>query len=191
MVIREQAQLISAAAFWELSHQPEYADKMLELVEGVVVEMSRPGGEHGVLQSRIGAVILSFVENHSLGHVTTESGYILFVDPITGKDTVRGPYVGFVRLERAPDGLPAGYIPFPPDLAVEVVLPNDMVYDIDKKVADYRKAGVPLVWVIYPLSKRVIVHTLEGDTVVNSNGVLDGGDVLPGFTLPLTRIFPN
>jgi len=187
MVIQQK--FISAAEFWELSHQPEYANKVVELVGGEIVEMSRLGAEHGFIAGKTFRYIDEFVEKGNLGYVTTESGYILFKNPHTGKDTVRGPDVAFVRLEHAPDGLPEGYFPFPPDLAIEVVSPNDTAYDIDEKVADYLRAGVVLVWVLYP-RKRAIVHTAQGETLIGLQGALDGGEVLPGFSLPLARIFP-
>lgn len=185
-----QETLISAAAFWELSHQPEYADKHVELVEGEIVTMSRPGIEHGYVSGKVFRYVDVFVEEHALGFVTVESGYILFTDPVTGRDTVRGPDVAFFRRERAPEGLPEPYAPFPPDLAVEVVSPNDNIYALDEKVAGYLRAGVALVWVLYP-RKRALVHTPHGETLIGPNGVLDGGDVLPGFTLPLALVFPK
>jgi Uma2 family endonuclease len=186
MVIQQK--LIDAAEFWELAHQPENAEKSLELVEGAVIEMSRPGGEHGVVTMDVGYYVRHFVGENNLGFVTVESGYVLFKNPTSGKDTVRGPDVGFVRLERAPDGLPEGYVPFPPDLAVEVVSPNDNIYDLDAKIAEYLRAGVSLVWVLYP-RKRALVHTPQGETLIPPHGALDGGDVLPGFSLPLAKVF--
>jgi Uma2 family endonuclease len=188
MVIRER--YISADEFWEIAHRPEYDDKMLELVEGEIREMSRPGGKHGQIVIKMSSPIYRFVEEHQLGHVTTETGYILFKNP-NGKDTVRGPDLAFVALHRAPDGLPDGHVPFAPDLAVEVVSPNDSASDIDEKVGDYLRAGVRLIWVVYPSTKTVSVYTQTTIQRVPESGFLDGGDVLPGFQLRVSEIFPK
>ena len=72
---------------------------------------------------------------------------------------VRRPDVSFVRYGRFPGGvLPKGWAKIPPDLAVEVVSPNDTAYELEEKLEDYQKVGVPLVWVIYPNSRTVRVH---------------------------------
>lgn len=190
MVVEAQAKLISAAEFWDIAHAPEYDDQLVELVEGVVVTMSRPGWKHGVVTGELYFYVRQHVKIHNLGYVSVESGFILFKNP-GGKDTVFGPDVAFVRLERAPQGLPeSGYAPFPPDLAVEVVSPNDKVYDISDKVDVYLRAGTQLVWVVDPSSRTVIVHRPDGIAAYDLNGVLDGGSVLPGFTLAVRDIFP-
>jgi len=183
-----QEKLISAAEFWELAHDPNFADKSLELAEGVLIIMSRPGAEHGLTQGETYFHIRSFVGEHDPGYVTVESDYVLFKS-LDGRDTVRGPDVAFVAKARAPQGLPEDYVPFAPDLAVEVISPNDLVYEVEEKVDEYLRAGTRLVWVISPRSKTVIVHTKEGVTAYDVNGTLDGGDVLPDFKLPVTAIF--
>lgn len=185
-----QEKLISADEFWEISHHPDFADKSLELVEGVLVVMSRPGVEHGIITGETYLHARLFVGEHDLGYVTVESGYILFKNP-DGRDTVRGPDVAFVAKERAPNGFTEGYAPFAPDLAVEVISPNDLVYDVEEKVDEYLRAGTRLVWVISPRSKTVTVYTPTSIRVVDINGTLDGGDVLPGFSLPVKAIFPQ
>jgi Uma2 family endonuclease len=106
---------------------------------------------------------------------------------------VRAPDVGFVAASRAPrdlDELPDGYVPFAPDLAIEVASPNDEKGEIEEKVSQYLKYGTRLVWVMYSARKEVKVHapgrkpkTLKvGDT-------LDGGDVLSGFKIGVKDIF--
>jgi Uma2 family endonuclease len=186
MVVGEK--LISAAEFWELSHHPEFADKSLELAEGVLVVMSRPGTEHGITQGEAYLHIRLFVGEHDLGYVTVESGYVLFKNP-DGRDTVRGPDVAFVAKERLPNGYPEDYMPFAPELAVEVVSPNDVIYEVEAKVEEYLRAGTKLVWVISPRLKTVIVYQKNGITAYDLNGTLDGGDVLPGFKLSVAAIF--
>jgi Uma2 family endonuclease len=186
MVVQEK--LYTADDLWELSQQIE--GRRLELIEGEISEMTPAGGEHGVVAGRGLLRVGVHVENHQLGYVTAaETGYILFTDE-NGKDTVLAPDVGFVSKERAPDGLPEGFIPFAPDLAVEVVSPSETYTRVARKVALYLRYGTRMVWVIDPASKTVVVHTSEGAHTFGENDTLTGGDVLPGFTLPVRDIFP-
>jgi Uma2 family endonuclease len=187
MVVQEK--FYTADDLWELSHLPENSDKRLELVEGEIREMSPSGGAHGGVVSKADRFIGDYVERNQLGYVTgAETGYTLHKNP-RGRDTVRAPDVGFVRAERLPDGLPNGYIPFAPDLAVEVVSPNDTAQDIHDKVQDYLRYGTLLVWVLYPKTRTAMAHTGEGAITLRANEVLDGGDVLPGFSVKLSEIF--
>ncbi len=187
MSIREK--FYTAEDLWELSHLPGNAEKRFELSEGELIEMPPAGGEHGGVTLNLSQPIWAFVRQHDLGYVTAaETGYILFKNP-HGADTVRAPDFGFVAKERLPEGLPQGYIPLAPDLAVEVVSPNDAADEIQRKVSEYLRYGTRLVWVAYPRSKSVVVHTTEKAVTVVIDGVLDGGDVLPGFSLPVREIF--
>jgi Uma2 family endonuclease len=183
-----QEKLISISEFWELVHDPNFADKSLELAEGVLIVMSRPGAEHGVTTVRVVTPLSQYVDQHDLGYVTVESGYVLFTNP-DGRDTVRGPDVAFVAKARAPEGLPEDYVRFAPDLAVEVVSPNDLVFEVEEKVDEYLRAGTRLVWVISSRLKIVTVYQKSGITVYDVNGTLNGGEVLPGFQLPVAAIF--
>lgn len=87
-------------------------------------------------------------------------------------------------------GLPgSGFAPLPPDLVVEVISPTNRKPDTTQKQALYAKIGVPLVWWVDPEAKTVTVHRLDRDPeVVKMDGVLDGGDVLPGFELEVKRV---
>jgi Uma2 family endonuclease len=101
------------------------------------------------------------------------------------------PDVGFVARERCAAGLPAcGFFPAPSELAVEVTSPNhDPAYNA-QKLELYRQAEVPLVWWVDPVRKTVIVYRLgQAPGIIEATGVLDGGDVPPGFTLQLQTIF--
>ena len=86
--------------------------------------------------------------------------------------------------------LDQGYLTVVPDLIVEVVSPNDEAGKLRVKVADYKRAGVPLIWVIYPETRDAEVHRL-GQPVeeIPPDGVLDGESVLPGFLLSLATLF--
>jgi len=190
MVMRER--LYTAEDLWELSHRPEYADKRLELSEGRLIIMSPAGWKHGGLAMLLGRVIGNFVEENELGMTTAaETGHLLYKNPDPDvKDTVRAPDVGFIAAARLPEGdLPDGYVPFAPDLAVEVVSPNDNPDDVHDKVSDYLKYGTRAVWVFYPKSKSVGAYTPTSFQRIERDGILDGGEVLPGFKLKLSDIF--
>jgi len=186
--IREK--LYSAEELWELSHAPENDARRFELSEGVLIEMSPAGGKHGTFASKLDRRVGNHIEDNNLGETTAaETGFLLFKNP-NGKDIVRAPDVGFVAVARIPPGgLPDGYVPFAPDLAIEVVSPNDDAEDLELKISQYLKYGTRQVWVFYPKLKRVVVHTPTGSYPIDVDGVLDGGDVLPGFTLVLKDLF--
>jgi Uma2 family endonuclease len=189
MVVREN--LYTAADLWEMSHSPEYEGKRLELSEGKLIKMSPSGGKHGGITSKLDRVIGGYVEDNNLGYTTgAETGYILFKNP-NGKDTVRAPDFGFVAAHRLPDGLPDEYIPLAPDLAVEVISPNDRADEIEGKRRDYLKYGTRMVVFVYPKFKTLKVHTAAGVQELGIDDTFDGGDVLPGFKLAVRDIFPK
>ncbi len=160
--------------------------KRHELVKGVFIEVSRPKLLHGRVQVRFASFIGRFVDEHDLGLTTTETGYVLARNP----DTVRGPDVAFVSKGRLEHPDPNEYIPIAPDLAVEIVSPNDTASEIGEKLEEYLQAGTRMVWVVYPARKTV--HVYHGDNkayIIDINGILDGGDALPGFKLPLRDVF--
>jgi Uma2 family endonuclease len=187
MVIQEK--FYTAADLWALTHHE--SERRFELTEGVLIEMSPAGGKHGGLAHELGRRVGNLVVDKKLGYVTAaETGYILNKDP-KHKDTVRAPDVGFVAKERLPDGLPDGYIPLAPDLAIEVVSPNDSAEEIASKISDYTRFGVRMFWFFYPKPKKVHVHTPPNLKILSVDDVLDGGDVLPGFKLALKDIFED
>ncbi|MEZ4504651.1 MAG: Uma2 family endonuclease [Thermomicrobiales bacterium] len=159
-----------------------------ELWEGALREVSTPGFRAAVYGARLAIATFSFADAQGLGYVTSaRCGYTLSEHP----DTVVAPDVGFVRGDRFPDGMPdRGFCPVPPDLAIEVISPTDTKAEMAEKQALYAKAGVPLVWWVDPERKTATVHRLgHAPEVVEAKGVLDGGDVLPGFELALQAIF--
>jgi Uma2 family endonuclease len=188
MALREK--IISADEFWEYSQAAE--DEMRrDLIEGVIYEISQAGETHGIIAGNIFGFIWNFVRQHSLGRVTAaETGYILHKNP-DGKDTVLAPDVGFVGNERLPAQPSPRYVPVAPDLAVEVVLPNDQYPEVAHKRRLYRAHGTRLVWIVDPKYRTVEVHTSDGMRTLQGDDTLDGGDVLPGFTLPLRDVFPR
>ena len=103
------------------------------------------------------------------------------------------PDVSFIKKGRLPgDVSPKGWVRIRPDLAIEVVAPNDLVGELEEKLDDYRKARVPLVWVIYPEQRKARVLRLNGPVVdLTEDGGLSGEDIIPGFRCPLREILPK
>jgi Uma2 family endonuclease len=166
----------------------DYSDvKHLELVRGVPRVSEPPGGVHGRLAMRLGGRLDEYVNRLGLGTVLVEAGYVLEREP----DTVRGPDISFLSITRLPpDRIPEQFIPGAPDLAVEILSPGDSWSEIEAKVREYLAGGVRLVWLVDPRERRVTVRYPDRPPrTLATDGVLDGEDVVPGFSLPLEDLF--
>ena len=125
MVMERQLQQVSADRFIALVDSPKYADRIVELVEGEIIEMPLPNAEHGEILSLLAAKIVIHVYENKLGRVATgDSGFILERNP-DGSDTVRGLDLAFISRSRAPAPLPNIFLDYAPDLAVEVISPSN------------------------------------------------------------------
>lgn len=162
-----------------------------ELVKGEYIEMAPASGGQGAVGITIGYWMVDHVRRHPTGRVyAAETGFILARNP----DTVRGPDVAYLSYPRADHPIDqVGFIEGPPDIAVEIVSPNDRDRDVAAKVGDYLAAGTPLVWVVRPKERTVTVHRsgAAGVRVLGAGDVLDGGDVLPGFAVEVRRFFQS
>lgn len=150
--------------------------------------MSPAGAKHGDIALEIGARIRIHATDHRLGRTFgAETGFLLTRDP----DTVRAPDAAFVSQARLPEtGVPVGYFPGAPDLAVEVVSPGDTAGEVEEKVQMWLTHGASLVWVIYPATRTVTAYRRDGSAnVLLDDDLLDGEAVLPGFTFPIDRLF--
>jgi Uma2 family endonuclease len=155
-----------------------------ELVDGAIV-VSPAGTRHEVVSLRLGSRLLAFVEKHDLGHVVGSSaGFRL------PGGNVRSPDVSFIakgrfKQERPPDD----FADLAPDLAVEVVSPEDRPRAVLDKVGEYLQAGVRLVWVVDPKKgEAAIYRSLTDARTLQSTDSLDGEDVLPGFRCSLAEV---
>ena len=157
-----------------------------ELVRGELRMMIPPGFEHGRIAINLTSPIANHVKSHRLGIVVAaETGFLLSRDP----DTVRAPDIAFLRATR-PAGPQRGYYPGPPDLAVEVLSPDDRPGYVREKVAEWLEAGTLAVWVVDTSQRNVTVHEAEqAPTVLGDSDVLFGGKVLPGFELAVREVF--
>ncbi|MBI3983186.1 MAG: Uma2 family endonuclease [Gemmatimonadetes bacterium] len=177
-------QLVTAEELERMGHQ----DFGYELVRGELVPVSPAGDRHGSLAALMAAALIAFVRPRHLGVVHVGAGYILARSP----DTVRGPDVAFISRKRlaALGGRRRGFIPGAPDLAVEVRSADKTFAELQAKAAECLQAGTRLVWLVDPPSQAIHIHQ-PGlvPRALSIGDVLDGADVLPGFTLPLVELF--
>jgi Uma2 family endonuclease len=172
----------------ELLALPDDGYHRYELVRGRLVCMAPAASKSAIVGGRIAARLGSYVDAHHLGvYGNADWGYRLASDP----DVVRAPDVGFVRAEHVPaEGIPPGFWPGAPDLAVEVLSPSDRFAAVIAKVQDYLAAGTRLVWALDPEARTAVVFRPGVPALVlDEGGVLDGGEVVPGFTLRLADVW--
>lgn len=160
--------------------------RLCELVDGVLVEKPM-GYRESILALWIGTVLNNFVVPRRLGVVTGEAGMMRLFAGL-----VRIPDVAFASWQRLPGGrVPKEPIPeLAPDLAVEVLSESNTNREMARKRREYFDAGVRLVWLVDPNARTVAVFTGPDQfTTLDASQTLDGGDVLPGFTLSLRDLF--
>lgn len=159
-----------------------------DLIRGEVFSMPPAGGEHGAINSKLNRRIGIFVEEHGLGETyTPDTGFILSRSP----DTILSPDFSFVRQENVlPREDQRGFLEIAPDLVIEVLSPSDTLSDATTKVMEYLDAGVRLVWLADPADHTVTVYTPDRRArVYREDDHIDGGDVLPGFSIAVADIF--
>ena len=158
-----------------------------ELIQGELREMAPAGHEHGRLAAIITASLIQHVLKNRLGAVyAAETGFKLESNP----DTVRAPDVAFVAANRLGNLPETGYFPGPPDLAIEIVSPNDRYSEVEEKVEIWLFYGVRMVFTLSPQTRTATVYrSLDNIKMIRDEGNLDGADVIPGWVLPLTEIF--
>ncbi len=161
-------------------------DRICELVDGILVEKTY-GFSESVLAASLGYFLKRFLESHDLGIVAGADGMQRILP-----DQVRVPDVSFVGWERLPGGrVPQQPVPdLVPDLAVEILSKGNTEAEMERKLRDYFTAGVRLVWTIDLRSRSATSYTAPDESMsIDAGGVLSGGEVLPGFELPLADLF--
>jgi Uma2 family endonuclease len=178
-------QLMTVDQLWEM---PEVPGERFELVNGELVELPGATLLHGLIAALIYRLIDSFASERGLG-LTVGDGvaYALQRDPAI----VRIPDVSFISRARVPGaGMLDEFVPFAPDLAVEIVSRNDRAMDVRAKVREYLAAGTRPVWVLWPDDRSVTAYTADvAPRELGPDGMLDGGDVLPGFQVRVGELF--
>ena len=161
-----------------------------ELVDGRLRTTPPAGGEHGRIAHRLGMLLGVFVDEHQLGAVyAAETGFLIQRDP----DTVRAPDVAFIASARIAQIVDRdAYVPFAPDLAGEVISPNDTFCEVEEKAFAWLNAGTRAVLLVDP--KAATVHAYRGSdsiVVLKQSQTLQFGpsDAVPGWELSLARLF--
>jgi Uma2 family endonuclease len=161
-------------------------DEPCELIAGEIVMMTPAGYRHGRIAVRISSLLWSHATKNRLGDVVSgDPGFVISRDP----DTVRAPDVAFVRRDRQPKS-PAGYFPGAPDLAVEVISPTDRLAAVDEKTQAWLSAGTPIVWVVWPDTRSVVIHRPgQPPRILHEKDSITGEEVLPEFECTVAEFF--
>ncbi len=188
MAIRER--VYTADDIWRLEQQPLHPTEKYYLIDGELIIKMAPNQLHGSSASELSRLLGNFVVENRLGRVTVEVGY----HPPGDRRTVLIPDIAFEAMPRAAQPARSTYVPYMPDLAIEIISPSQSLAQVRRKAEVYLRHGTALVWLLEPLARSAEVWRQGGDGILRSesiasDGALRGGDVLPGFRLPLRRIF--
>lgn len=162
---------------------------LYELIDGKLLELHM-SAESSLIGGRLYRLLDNHVNSPAKGWVFPADTSFQCIP--SRPNLVRKPDVSFIRLGRFPnETLPLGHIRLAPDLAAEVVSPNDLYYEVEEKVKEYRAAGVGLIWIVIPPSRIVLVRRPDGTaSEVGENGELDGEPIIPGFRCRVVDLFP-
>ena len=149
--------------------------------------MSPSGSVHGHIAFTLSLALGQYVRRSGAGFVFgAETGFVLERDP----DTVRAPDCAFVRANRIPaGGIPEGFFPGPPDLAIEVLSPNDRLTESRRKAVEYLDAGAHAVWLVVPKSRVIEVHEPGSVRIYRGRQSVSAGLAAPGFRMRVDQAF--
>jgi Uma2 family endonuclease len=182
-MVLQQEKHYTLSEFHAFAEHPENKNRLFELIAGEIVE-KMASFTPSKIAMRIGRFIGNFADE--IGYVTGSDGSYILSDEYEFM-----PNVGYISRARLPVE-PAREVQGPPDLAVEVKSPTDTKRELRRKAEDYMRFGTKMVWLVFPDEQSVEVYLPDEDVItVGLDGTLDGGDVLPGFTLPVGEIFPS
>jgi Uma2 family endonuclease len=164
---------------------PEKEGVKYELNEGELITVAAsPRLLHNRVRDEIGFSMRDFLRSHRLGEVTMETDFRL------SEGVVRIPDIAFIRAERLPGIDPRQRIQGAPDLAIEVVSPTDDPNDLVLRIQQYLNSGARAVWVLYPDARLAYLYRSgERPEIREADQNLDGPEILPGFSLPLSHVF--
>ncbi len=182
-----ETKLMTADELGELPTYVDGNDHRYELIRGELKILPLNEPAHGIISARITMLVDQYAKKHNSGLFCVATGFIVERNP----DTVLGTDIAFIshnRLAAVEDF--DSFIPFAPDLAIEVMNSTDTVEAITEKIALYFAAGSRAAWVFNPKRRTVAVYASPTDVhILTEADTLDGGDVLPGFQLSLAKLF--
>ena len=161
-----------------------------ELVEGELVPMSGTSIPHGEVQQILSGKFYEFLKPDPIGKIYPGVGFIFQRKP----RTMRVPDLAYVSRERLPaEGTPKkGYWEFVPDVAIEIVLPDDVMYTVYEKAAEYIRFGVKEVWIIIPVGEAVMLYRSNQNVrYLTSNDKLESPEILPNFSVQVAELFED
>jgi Uma2 family endonuclease len=161
-------------------------EKSYEIVAGHPEEKEMPGARHAVVAANLVTELIKYLKIHHLGVAGTEANFKI-------GENERIPDVSFVAAERIPaEGIPEGPWPIPPDLAIEIISPNDLYVKVISRTMEYLDAGVRQVWIVSPEDRSVTIHRSRTDVQIFASDMnLMSEDLLPGFKCSLNELFPS
>lgn len=169
---------------WRLEQEPRHPMEKYYLIDGELCIKMAPTELHGEVASEVARHLGNYVVPRDLGRVGVEVGF----HPPGDRGTALLPDVSFISKARMTKRALSTYVPSMPDLAVEVVSPSQSLAQVRRKAEVYLRHGTELVWLIDPQAQRAEVWPRR--EVIEGDGELSGNDILPGFRLPLRKIFP-
>ena len=184
-----QQRLYDIDDLWRLVRDAD-DDTRYELIEGEIIRMAPTFEDHGYLAGVIFHYFLVFDPRRELGIPSVDTGYYSLDD----RSTVLAPDVAFRRTIRPGESPQHKFVPVMPDLAVEIKSPSNSLAELRRKAAIYLNHGSQLVWIILPAIRSAEIHRLDASgeihiDAIEPDGALSGEQVLPGFELPLAKLF--
>jgi Uma2 family endonuclease len=185
-----QTRRLTADEFWELyGDKEEFADGLrlhYELLDGQLRDKPMPIDVHGEIQSRILYFLQGYVFAHPIGKSYGEVHFRISARNFFVPDAA------FVRLEQLSKITEPGFLPFAPDLAVEIVSPSNTLSEMSRKIKAYIDAGSVQVWIVDPTVQQIVVWYADQTARTFVVGeTLTGGDLLPGLSFPVADLFPK
>jgi Uma2 family endonuclease len=178
---------MTAEEFQEWANRPENQDRTCELDRGEIVEMPTPGEMHGVICSLIAHLLWKYVFQRKTGYVcSNDTGLLVERDP----DTLRGPDIMLFEEARSLEEMSRKFTQNIPRLVVEVLSPSDQLTRVNRRISQFLKRGVPLVWLVDPEVRSVTTYRSGKDhAVLDETEELTGEDVLPDFRCRVVDLF--
>lgn len=178
-----QTKPVTAEAFIAFIQLPENEGRRFELIDGEIVE-KMPTQLHALIANLINAVLYLYFQNNPIGWAFSELRIRLPDDALN--DTI--PDISVVlKAGRQLD--PNQPLSFMPDLAIEIKSPDDSLIKMRKKANYYLENGTRIVWLIDTQRQKVEVYTVDDTEILGMNDTLDGGDLLPDFSLPVNDLW--
>jgi Uma2 family endonuclease len=174
--------LYTVEEFEQIADSPENAHRLLELIDGEIVE-KMPTQEHATIVANIVAALWIYNNVHKLGRVGTEVRH----RALANDRNVRLPDAS-LHMSKAPF-VRHGSVPEMPDLAVEVQSPDDTIKEMRDSARFYLANGSKTVWLVFPSKRIVEVYTPAEDLILTETDTITGGDLLPDFSLPVADVF--